>query len=328
MEPYVPEPWRKAFEASSSRLIGGLVERDLSLVIGHSHREAAVSPMRPAYPVIIFRGGLSTNAVEYSALAEDIASHGYFVVGIDAPYRTRAFVMPDGSVVRRSVENNPEAAPREQALEHMIPRMVDEWVADVAFSLDQLEQLNVSDPTGRFTGNLDLTRVGVVGHSLGGAVAAQFCLNSARCKVGIDIDGLVTKSVTQSALKTPFMFLMSDHTKDNKNDPADRQIATMLRAAFRHLPRHSRAWLNIRGANHFNFSDGAVVKSHIAMSILRAVGIVGMDGRRQLAITAYCVRTFLDKQLNASSSVAPPTPQSLYPEIEVQEDDFSADSGR
>lgn len=319
MEAYIPEPWRKTLEASGSRLIGQLLERDQSLVIAHSLRDPAVSPAQSTYPVIIFRGGLSTLAVEYSALAEDIASHGYVVVGIDAPYRSRVFVMPDGRVVERSDENNPEIAPQEQAFEHMLPRLVDEWVADVAFSLDQLAQLNISDPAGRFTGKLDLTRVGVVGHSLGGAVAAQFCLNSARCKVGIDIDGFVTKSVTQSVLQTPFMFLMSDHAADNPDDPVDRQIAATLRVAFQHLAPQSRAWLNIRGANHYNFSDGAVVKSHIAMSILRGIGVVGMDSRRQLAITADCVQSFLDKHLAAAPLVAPPTPESRYPEVEVQQ---------
>ena len=38
----------------------------------------------------------------------------------------------------------------------------------MAFALDRLERLNASDPSGRFTGRLDMDRVGVLGHSLGG----------------------------------------------------------------------------------------------------------------------------------------------------------------
>ena len=249
-------------------------------------------------------------------LAEDLASHGYIVVGIDAPYRTRVFVTPDGRVIERSDENNPETVAPEQALEHMLPRLVAEWVADIAFTLDQLEQLNISDPADRLTGKLDLTRVGVVGHSLGGAIAAQFCLNDARCKVGIDIDGLVMENATRSPSKAPFMFLMSDHSGDDKSDPSDRQIAFALDAAYQHLPSQTRAWLEIRGANHYNFSDGAVIKSHIVMSLLRMIGIVGIDSRRQLAITAYCIQTFLGKFLAQEPSVFPTAPESLYPEVE------------
>jgi len=44
----------------------------------------------------------------YSTLAEDLASHGYVVVGFDAPYRTGVVVFPDGRVIRETPENNPE----------------------------------------------------------------------------------------------------------------------------------------------------------------------------------------------------------------------------
>ena len=39
----------------------------------------------------------------------------------------------------------------------------------MAFALDPLAQLNTADPAGEFTGRLDLTRVGIFGHSFGGA---------------------------------------------------------------------------------------------------------------------------------------------------------------
>jgi pimeloyl-ACP methyl ester carboxylesterase len=315
-EPYLPVPWRKALEASGSALMRHLLERDLSRVIAHSLVDQQVSPAQPTYPVIVFRGGGSTQAVEYSALAEDLASHGYIVVGIDAPYRTRVFVKPDGSVIERSDANNPEIVAPDEAFERMLPRLVGEWIADVAFTLYQLAQLNDSDPSGKFTGKLDLTRLGVVGHSLGGAVAAEFCLNDARCKVGIDIDGLVMESAARTVPAAAFMFVMSDHSKDN--DPLGQRIGAALRADFERLLPQSRAWLEIRGANHYNFSDAAVVKSHIAMSMLRLIGVVGIDGRRQLAITAFCVRAFLDTRLAAVPPAASPAPDSLYPEIEIR----------
>jgi predicted dienelactone hydrolase len=62
-------------------------------------------------------------------------------------------------------------------------------VADTAFVLDRLGRLNAGNPPGKFTDRLDLTQVGVFGHSLGGATAAQFCHDDPRCKAGIDIDG-------------------------------------------------------------------------------------------------------------------------------------------
>jgi predicted dienelactone hydrolase len=86
----------------------GLLTRDLSKVHGHSLRSADVSPQQRSYPVVIMRAGASLEVWKYSALAEDLASHGYVVVGFDAPYRTFTVVFPDGRVVRRLPENNPQ----------------------------------------------------------------------------------------------------------------------------------------------------------------------------------------------------------------------------
>jgi predicted dienelactone hydrolase len=39
--------------------------------------------------------------IDFTTLAEDLASHGYVVVGFDAPYRTFVVVLPDNRVVIR-----------------------------------------------------------------------------------------------------------------------------------------------------------------------------------------------------------------------------------
>src|SRR5207249_12323590 len=65
--------------------------------------------------------------------------------------------------------------------------------------------------SGKFTGRLDMSRVGVFGHSLGGATAAQFCHDDSRCKAGIDVDGAPLGSVIRDGIPRPFMFLLSEH---------------------------------------------------------------------------------------------------------------------
>ena len=77
----------------------------------------------------------------YSTLAEDLASHGYVVVGFDAPYRTGRVVFPDGRVIGRTPENNPELYSGEE-LERAGNKLLAAWTADIAFVLDRLERLN------------------------------------------------------------------------------------------------------------------------------------------------------------------------------------------
>lgn len=62
---------------------------------------------------------------------------------------------------------------------------------DVGFVLDQLSALNAGSPASRFAGRLDLTRIGVIGHSVGGAVAYNLALHDPRIKAAIDLDGVV-----------------------------------------------------------------------------------------------------------------------------------------
>ena len=316
---YLPSPSRAAVEGQSGLL--QFLTRDLSRVHGHSLRNPDVSPQQRSYPVVIMRAGASLEVWNYSALAEDLASHGYVVVGFDAPYRTFTVGFPDGRVMSRLPENNPELclgmAGQEQA--HCVDKLLTAWTADIAFVLDRLEQLNTSDPSGKFTARLDLTRVGIFGHSFGGAQAAQFCSQDSRCKAGIDVDGSLHGSVIQTGIHKPFMFLLSGNG-DFSSDAEIRQIVADIQSVYDRLPVDGRLRIVIRGANHFLFSDdGALLKSHIVLRSLRMLGIVGIDGRRQLAVTAYCLRSFFDAYLKEASTSRLRISSPLYPEIQVLE---------
>src|SRR5947199_3425505 len=157
--------------------------RDPSRVHAHSLRNADVSPQQPSYPVVILRAGASAPVMNYSTLAEDLASHGYVVVGFDAPYRTSIVVFPDGRTFARTPENNPELFSGKE-FTRLANKLLAAWIADVGYVLDRLVQWNASSTSGKFAGRLDMTRVGVFGHSLGGATAAQFCSEDSRCKAG------------------------------------------------------------------------------------------------------------------------------------------------
>ena len=314
---YLPPKWRLAVERQRGVLITKLLTRDLSRVRTHSVHDADVSLRHRVYPVILMRAGLAALSADYTTVAEDLASHGYVVVGFDAPYRSSVVVFPDGRVISRAAQNDAElvGGPRQ---EQLIRRLVRAWSADVGFVLDQLELMNTSGPSGRFRGRLDLARVGVLGHSLGGATALMFCADDARCKAGVNVDGAPYGSVISSGVTQPFMFLLSDRT--GKSNAQDRRIAANIRAIYDRLPRQHRIGIVIRGANHFGFSDdGSTLKSPILRNALRALGFLGLDGRRQLTVATHCIRTFFDAYLNGTSTARFRARQA-FPEIEYFED--------
>jgi predicted dienelactone hydrolase len=317
VDDYLPDPWRTALKRQSGALLTQFLTRDLSRVRTHSIRDAEVSPQQRSYPVVFMRAGLAALTTDYTTLAEDLASHGYVVVGFDAPYRSFVVVFPDGRVIARTPENNADLVSGPQQ-EQLANKLLQAWSADMRFALDQLERLNTSDPSGRFLGRLDMQRIGVFGHSLGGATALQFCHDDSRCKAGIDVDGAPLGSVVADGVTQPFMFLLSDHKGESSagQPEAIRQAGANIHSIYDRLPGDRRWMLMIRGASHYRFSDdGAMLKSPLMMRVLRAVGAVRLDGRRQVALTAHYISTFFDvylKGVPASQLKSQPE----YPEIE------------
>ncbi len=311
---YLPAAWRLALEQHSGVLMNKFLTRDLSLVEVHSTSDPEVSPEQRSYPVVIMRAGGGALTTDFTTLAEDLASHGYVVVGFDAPYRTFAVVLPDNRVVFRPQTNDPENLPADEA-NLLINRLLPMWTSDTAFVVTQLERLNTADPPGKFTGRLDIQHLGMFGHSFGGATALQFCHDDPRCKAGIDMDGAPYGSVVQEGLKQPFLFILSDHSRE-LSDPASKQILADFQSIYDRLP-NGRWFITIRGANHFSFSDQILLKSHFVLTLLRKFGIVGLDGRRGLAITADYVHTFFDVYLKGAPAGSLNTLSQPHPEVQT-----------
>jgi dienelactone hydrolase len=313
VDDYLPAPWRAALERQSGLLLTQFLTRDLSRVHTHSIRDADLSSEHRSYPVILMRAGLAALTTDYTSLAEDLASHGYVVAGFDAPYRSFVVVFPDGRVIARAPQNNADRVSGSEQ-EHLANKLVQAWSADMSFALDQLERLNTSDPSGRFLGRLDMDRVGVFGHSLGGAEALQFCHDDPRCKAGIDVDGAPLGRVIGEGVTQPFMFLLGEH--QSEPDEETRQVNANIHSIYDRLPTHQRALIMIRGASHYMFSDNAaMLKSPLAMRVMRNLDIVRLDGRRQVAVTAHYISTFFDVYLQGAPAASLQS-QPEYPEIE------------
>jgi predicted dienelactone hydrolase len=311
---YLPAPWRSALVQNTGALMRQFLTRDLALIQTHSTSDPDVSPEQRSYPVVILRAGGGALTTDFTTLAEDLASHGYIVLGFDAPYRTFVFVRSDNSVVTRPPANDPEDMPAEQA-NRLINKLLLLWTSDTSFVVNQLERLNAADPSGKFTSRLDLQRLGMFGHSFGGATSLQFCHDDPRCKAGIDIDGAPYGSVVQDGLKQPFLFILSDHRRE-LSDPASRQIGADIQSIYNRLP-NGRLFVTIRGANHFSFSDQMLQKSQFVIGLLRLLGFGSLEGRRGLAITTDYVHTFFDVYLKDAPAASLDKLSQPYPEVQL-----------
>ncbi|PAE89216.1 carboxylic ester hydrolase [Shouchella clausii] len=179
--PYTKDvgPITKGLEQALS--IPSWVLSHLRYVDTYATEGSQVSEKADTYPVIVFSHGMTGFRNQNTFQVEELASHGYIVVGIDHAFDAAATVYPDGRSVLLS-EN--QLTGFEQLDAHM-----DIWVKDISFVLDELEKWNRSGTEGDFEGKLDLEKIGMFGHSYGGAAAAQMLARDSRVKVALNMDG-------------------------------------------------------------------------------------------------------------------------------------------
>jgi dienelactone hydrolase len=310
---YLPSPWHEPRARSAGALLSQFLTRDPAVVHVHGSSDPGISPEQNAYPVVIMRPGGSALTTDFTTLAEDLASHGYVVVGFDAPYRSGVVVFPDGRVVLRSPAANTDDLSAAGGQELFVKRILPMWIGDAQFVVDQLDRLNAA-PSGRFKQRLDMRRLGIFGHSFGGATALQFCHDDSRCKAGIDLDGEPLGSVIKEGLTQPFLFLLSDH--GDLSAPEPHKVIADMESIYDRLP-NGRLLVFIRGANHFSFSDQILLKSQYFIGALQRLQKGGLDAGRGLRITTDYVHTFFDVYLKGAPASLMDNVRRTYPEVQA-----------
>ncbi len=288
---YIPANWRAVLDETRGTINRYFLSVDLTNIKDQSLCGVDISPRQRTYPLVLLRAGSSALTAQYTVLAEALASHGYIVMGFDAPYRSEVVVFPDGSYVQRLPANDAEALSGERQIE-LGRKLIGAWEADTSWVLDQVTG---TAAFARLRDRIDVQKIAMVGHSLGGATAAQFCRDDARCKAGVDIDGVVFPDVSEKGMNKPFFILLGGHSLENGEDV--RQALAGLTSLYDHLPPETRLQMTITGANHFNFSDIGFLKSRGVQQTFQFLGLMKMDVTQQAALTSLYVRTFLDVHL-------------------------------
>jgi len=180
------------------------------------------------------------------------------------------------------------------------------WAEDITFIIDKLEELNQSE--GILYNKLDMDKIGVIGHSFGGAASGQACLVEKRCKAGVNLDGLQIGDMIRRPLEKPFMFIHHD------NKAAVNKTPNIL---FFNQSKSTAYMLLIKGTSHFNFSD---LSLPLYSKILKPPqGFLGsIDGYRCLKIQNDYVRAFFDKHLCNKEVDLLNRPSKDYPEVDIE----------
>jgi predicted dienelactone hydrolase len=304
--PYVPPAGVNARDVDQG--IGRFIESDFSSIQTHSYANAPISETEGAYPVIIMQPGMGPVPTDYTVFAENLASHGYVVVGINPTYTSNVIVFPDGRVALRmakgTIPDNANAAAADQDAS----RIGKVWTEDAIFVMDQLRRLD-TDPASLFYNKLDLAHIGLFGHSFGGATTASVCKIDARCQAGADLDGTLFSYQADGTLQRPFLFMAEDAC--GKDCETMRQAySASISAAY---------YLSIKGTRHFNFSDLPLRLSPLARFLFNKLGYIGsIQPERGLAISNAYLVAFFDQYLKGANSELLQSPSSAYPDVQFE----------
>ena len=258
-------------------------------------RTNAVVDAKPAgrtLPLVVLSPGWTQPRATLTALAEDLASHGYLVAAIDHTYENRAQTFPDGHVTECAAcaFDDDEAT--------FWPKFYDVRSADTSFVLDEL----LRSRWGRI---VDPKRIGMTGHSAGGATTTHAMLADPRIRAGADIDGSQHVTMPDSGLSRPFMFLGSmDNYVPGAMGPYDD-----WETDWQHLYGWKR-WIMVTGTVHQSFTDLGVLADQLGVDLGDSI-----DPYRALDVTRAYVRAFFDQHLRCKPQPLMAAPSSAYPEV-------------
>jgi predicted dienelactone hydrolase len=267
---------------------------------------------QPAFPILIMEPGMGPIPADYTVFTENLARHGYIVVGINPTDTSNLIVFPDGRLAPRTAQGTiPDSDTSAQA-DADGNRIEMVWAADVRFVMDQLQNMNASQAS-RFYNHLDLEHMGVWGHSFGGATAIAVCQQDPRCKAGADMDGTPVSSEEKAPVPQPFMFITEDYRRGGDSN------CELMRQVYLNVAPGAAYSVSIADTGHFNFSDLPLRQVPLLRPLFRAAGYEGsIEPARALQITNAYLVAFFDQYLKGNQSDLLRGPATAYPEMQIE----------
>jgi predicted dienelactone hydrolase len=312
----------------------------IHLVRSHSYVDAPLAHAEPRYPVLIFSHGYGGTTWQNTPQMEELASHGFIVLSLGHTYESGAVPFPGGRVVpmnnaRNDAQTQSPAAFEEATLFKEMQATNDSaelkrismrlltlwapmkgslsmWVADTRYLMDELEKINagldtgpgVTGPAKRFTGRLDLARLGILGMSFGGATAGEICVHDPRCKAGLNLDGAQFGDLAYPPLQVPFMYFSNADSKING------PIYEGSHADFYHV--------RVLRSTHLNFTDLTLALPGFKWISLQGTSLLGQVKAKEMEqiMNAYTL-AFFEKYLQKKPQpfLDGPPPAGEFPDV-------------
>ncbi|HTI22529.1 MAG TPA: alpha/beta hydrolase [Kutzneria sp.] len=242
-------------------------------------------PLPGKHPLVLLSPGLGAPRYTLTTLAEDLASHGYVVASLDHAYESVGTLFPGNRMLPCMACTATDLQP-----------LVRNRGRDASFVIDQL--------TSRFPGLIDTSRIGVAGHSIGGASALAAMEQDPRIKSGVNMDGAF-HIAAPNGIQRPFLMLGNETHGPGSTDATWDQVYPQLDGWKR--------WLTVTGTSHFSFTDAPTLLAQIGQPM------PGLPAERAIGLTREYVLAFFDQTLRGRVEPILDGPTPANPEVKFNQ---------
>jgi len=221
--------------------VPGFLASHIDLVKTHSFLNSTVVSGKQ-FPLLIISHGITSFRQIHTALIEALTSNGYIVAAPDHTYDCNLTVFPDGHTAdyRSEITGHPDSV-------RIRRQQLNTRVADVRFILNQMlaiEEINKI---------IDFEKVGVLGHSYGGATAIQTAYEDDRFKAALCLDGWmnpVPDHIYEKGIQQPFLYLGRPRWNNSDYPTSPLKLVQFLQNV-----KSEKFNYILKGSRHLDFSD-------------------------------------------------------------------------
>ena len=244
--PYLDQWQRRIGPIAKQIELPKMLIHSIKHVQSNSYLDAEIDNNDRIYPLIIFSHGLGGMRMQNTIQMEALASEGYIALAIDHAYDANITLFDDGGAAdyRSGAEGELNA---QEFWALRIPQ-INTRAEDVSFVLNHIG--NLQEEKDSFWQSIDLDRIGIMGHSFGGATSIVASSKDKRLNACINLDGWmvpVESSIIQSGMKIPFLYMGRPKWETELNYLKLDSLISVSTAPSEKLI--------LPGTKHFDYSD-------------------------------------------------------------------------
>ncbi len=268
--------------ATDSNLPFFLLDKTASIE-SNSYLNGTTSEKEEKYPVVILSHGWRSSKSLYQDFAEELASHGYIVVGIDHSYASALTVFEDGHAKPIKLEIMGQGTAEFMKKAFVV---INTFADDISCTIDFVTDLNSNSE--QFLGKIDVDNIGLLGHSTGSGAEVTLATRDDRITSVIALDSWlepVSEDVLTRGLCIPSLFLRCEQWEvgpNNKN----------LSVLINHCKNNPLVY-QVQGTTHYDFS-----MAYMYSSLMKPLGYLGSTDSAYLTdMFRELITSFFDQTL-------------------------------